>query len=72
VDVTSGSVRFLNNQAVVTASAGASFRFEVSSGPVAVASILVSTGEVSVALDSASVPSPIAPGTPYFLPVAKK
>ena len=72
VEILSGRVKFVNDQAAVYASAGSTFRFEVSSGPVAVPSILVSSGEVSVALSSTVAPSPVAPGTPYPLPVADK
>jgi hypothetical protein len=72
VDVLSGRASFRNGQAVVTASAGATFQFQVSTGNIAVSSILVSSGEVTVALSSGAAPSPVGPGAPYFLPVAKK
>ena len=72
VDVLSGKVAFSNDEAIVVAASGASFRFEVSSGPVAVPSLIVTAGDVSVALSSAAPLSPVPPGAPYLLPVAKK
>jgi hypothetical protein len=72
VDVVDGKVAFSNDKAVIVAAAGATFRFEVSSGPVAVASLIVNAGDVSVALSSAAPLSPIPVGSTYFLPVPKK
>ncbi|HEX4048812.1 MAG TPA: hypothetical protein VH309_13295 [Elusimicrobiota bacterium] len=72
VDVLSGRVQFVNRRAVVTASEGAQFRFSVSTAAVPVPSILVSSGEVSVALSSTSEPSPVALGEPFLFPVPKK
>jgi hypothetical protein len=71
VEVLDGKVEFVNGLAVVRADTGASFQFSVSSGPIRVSSILVASGEVSVALSSTSAPSRVAPGAPYPLPIAK-
>ena len=71
VDVLSGKVAFSNGKTIVIAGSGATFRFEVSSGPVAAASLLVSAGDVSVAPSSAAASTPVPPGAPYFLPAAK-
>ena len=70
VDVLDGSVEFVNRKAVVRAAAGSSFHFTVSTGSVknAVASISVSSGDVSIALSSGAERSPIPPGTVYPLP----
>jgi hypothetical protein len=72
VEVLDGKVEFVNRRAVVRADAGASFLFSVSSDPAHVPSIVVSSGEVSVALSSTSAPSPVAPGASYLFPVPKK
>jgi hypothetical protein len=71
VDVLDGSVEFLNRRAVVRAAAGSSFRFAVSTQAAHVASIAVSSGEVTVALSSGAAPSPVAPGAVYPLPSEK-
>ena len=70
VDVLDGRVEFINDRAFVRADAGSSFRFSVSTDPAHVASIVVSSGVVSVALSSAAAPSYVTPGAPYLLPVA--
>lgn len=73
VEVLDGSVEFTNRKAVVRAAAGSSFRFTVSTGSVknAIASIAVSSGDVSVALSSGAERSPVAPGSAYSLPNRK-
>jgi hypothetical protein len=71
VDVTDGSVEFTNGKSVVRASAGASFRFLVSTESVHAASLIVSSGSVSVALSSGAASAPVAPGSAFVLPVAK-
>lgn len=71
VDVLDGRVEFVNRRAVVRAAAGSSFRFSVSSDSAHVASIAVSSGEVSVALSSSSAPSFVTPGAAYPLPAEK-
>jgi hypothetical protein len=70
VEVLSGSVEFVNRRAVVRASEGASFRFEVSTASVRVPAVTVSSGAVTVSLSSGAAPSPLTPGVPYLLPVA--
>jgi hypothetical protein len=72
VEILSGKVAFSNDKAIVVASSGATFLFTVSSGPVAVPSLMVSAGDVSVALSSTAAVSPVPLAAPYFLPVAKK
>ena len=72
VDVLSGRVEFLNRRAVVRASEGASFHFEVSTASVRVPSVTVMAGSVSVALSSTAAPSPLKPGVPYYLPTSDK
>jgi hypothetical protein len=72
VDIVRGEVIFRNGGATVFAEAGASFTFSVSSGPIAVPSLLVSTGEVFVAVSSGAPRSPVEPDALYFLPVAKR
>jgi hypothetical protein len=60
-----GTAKFHQGKTVVAASEGSSFKFELSTR--AVSSILVSTGSVTVSVDSAA-PVALAPGAPYFLP----
>ncbi len=67
VAVQDGPVEFVNRLSVVHAGAGASFHFSVSSDSAHVPSILVSSGEVSVAISSTSAASPVPPGAPYRL-----
>ena len=71
VEVLSGRVEFVNRRAVVRAAEGSSFRFELSTAPVRVPAIIVTAGSVTVALSSTAAPTPLTPGVPYFLPVAK-
>jgi hypothetical protein len=71
VDVLSGRVEFVNRRAVVRASQGASFRFEVSTAPVPVSAVTLLSGAASVALSSTAAPSPLTPGVPYSLPAAE-
>jgi hypothetical protein len=71
VEVLDGRVEFVNRRAVVRAAAGSSFRFSVSTAALHVATIEVSSGDVSVALSSAAAPSPLAPGAVYPLPSEK-
>jgi hypothetical protein len=72
VDIVRGEVAFRNGGATVYAEAGASFTFAVSSGSVAVPSLLVSTGEVFVSVSSGAPRMAVEPDALYFLPVAKK
>jgi hypothetical protein len=72
VDVLSGQIEFGNDHAIVAGTAGASFRFQVSSGAIAVPSVTVASGNVYVALSSSSEPSLIEPGKTFFLPVAEQ
>jgi len=69
VAVLTGAAEFTNGKATVRASAGATFRFMVSTR--AAASIEVSAGAVTVIVSSAAVPTTVLPGAPYLLPVAK-
>ena len=72
VEVLSGRVEFVNRRAVVRAAEGSSFRFSVSSDDAHVASIIISSGEVSVALSSTSAPTTLAPGQVFLFPASKK
>ncbi len=72
VEVLDGRAEFVNRSTVMRASAGASFRFTVSSDDAHVPAIVVSSGEVLVALSSTSAPSPVPAGAEFFLPVPKK
>jgi len=70
VSVLDGQADFTNGATTLSASAGTSFKFSVSSR--AAASIEVSTGSVEVRLSSSSsAPTTVTPGTPYFLPAAR-
>jgi hypothetical protein len=71
VEVTDGSVDFWNGRTIVRASAGAAFRFEVSTTAAHAASLLVSSGPVSVVLSSGAAPTPVPTGAVFVLPVAK-
>jgi hypothetical protein len=71
VEVLDGRAEFVNRSAFVRAAAGSSFRFSVSSDSAHVASIVVSSGEVTVALSSTSASTALAPGAAYALPAAK-
>jgi hypothetical protein len=70
VDVTDGTVEFTNGKSVIKASAGSSFRFEVSTASAHAASLFVTAGSVTVALSSAAVAAPVPTGVPYLLPAA--
>lgn len=70
VAVTDGSAAFVNGKTFVRASAGAAFRFEVSTASTHASSLLVSSGTVTVALSSAAAPAAVPPGVPYVLPAA--
>jgi hypothetical protein len=67
VEILSGRVFFVNGRRIVSAEAGSSFRFEVSTTSAHTPSISVSTGLVTVALSSSAAGSPVVPGAPYFL-----
>lgn len=69
VSVLTGEAEFTHGQATLKASAGAAFRFMVSTG--AVASLEVSSGSVTVLISSAAAPAAVLPGAPYFLPAAE-
>jgi hypothetical protein len=71
VEVTGGSVEFVNGKAVVRADAGALFRFEISTSSPHAPLLRVSAGSVTVALSSGAAPASVAPGSAYLLPVAK-
>lgn len=71
VQVTDGSVAFVNGTAVVRASAGAAFHFELAAPPSEPYPVIkVSSGSVTVSLSSGSVQT-VAPGAAVFLPVAR-
>jgi hypothetical protein len=72
VEVLKGGAEFHNRRAVLRAAEDSSFRFSVSSDDVHVPAIVVSSGEVSVALSSTSAPILVAPGATYLFPVPKK
>ena len=65
VTMIDGTAEFLNGKTRVTATEGSSFKFSVST--LTIASILVSTGSVTVTL-STGAPIALRPGAPYFLP----
>lgn len=68
VQVLNGKVRFLNRATTLTASEGASFRFEVSTGSRRVPLVTVDSGTVTVSVSSG--PETALPaGVPYALPV---
>ena len=69
VDVIGGEAQFVNGKSVVTASAGTTFTYLVSSS--AVSSIVLSSGSMTVAIDSAPAAS-VPLGAATFLPVWKK
>jgi hypothetical protein len=71
VEVLSGRAEFRNRRAVVRASEGSAFQFEVSTTPVRIPSIVVTAGSVSVALSSTAAGVPLTKGVPYYLPVAE-
>jgi hypothetical protein len=71
IEILSGRAEFVNRHAVVRAAEGASFRFEVSTAPVPVPAIIVTSGLVTVALSSTATSSPLTPGVTYFLPVGE-
>ncbi|MDE2142620.1 MAG: hypothetical protein KGL74_10130 [Elusimicrobia bacterium] len=71
VEITGGSVAFTNGTAVVRASEGTSFRFELSTAVSRGARLLVSSGSVSVALSSGAAASLVPAGSSFLLPVAK-
>ncbi len=59
-----GTAQFHQGKTVVVASEGSSFKFELSTR--AVSSIAVSSGSVTVSVDSAT-PVALTPGAPYYL-----
>lgn len=68
VKVLSGKVRFLNRTTAVTATEGASFRFEVSTASGHAPLVTVDAGTVTVSVSSG--PETALPaGVPYALPV---
>jgi hypothetical protein len=71
VEVAEGSVEFANGRSIVRAAAGSAFRFEISTAPAHAASLLVSSGTVTVVLSSGAAPTPVPAGVSYVLPVAK-
>ena len=66
VEILNGEAEFTNDRAVLRASAGAMFRFDVSSSTPRISSVLVSSGVVTVEVSSAP-PSTLTPGIPYLL-----
>lgn len=71
VEVTGGTVQFTNGKAVVRASQGASFHFELSTAPARAGRLSVSSGSLSVALSSGAPASVVPAGSFILLPVAK-
>ena len=67
VSVLSGRVEFVNGDAVIAATEGAAFRFEVSTGSVRVPTIVVSSGSLTVSVSSGPLTT-VTPGAPYPLP----
>lgn len=68
VQVTGGTVQFVNRRTVLTASQGAAFRFEVSSASARTPLVTVTAGTLTVSVSSG--PAAVVPaGVPYALPV---
>jgi len=72
ITVTSGSIEFVNNKALIVAAAGAEFKILVSTQPRPVPQLYVSSGTVSVAQTPGSAFQPVPPGTRWLLPQAPK
>lgn len=68
VDVLGGPAEFVNGRTLLTAADGTTFVFAVSTG--AVASVTLSSGAMTVSIDSAAATA-LSPGAPFLLPVAK-
>ncbi len=68
VQVLSGKVRFVNRASVLTASEGASFRFEVSTSSSRVPVVTVDSGTLTVSVSSGPE-TRVPAGAPYALPV---
>jgi hypothetical protein len=72
ISVTSGQVEFVNNAALIRASAGAVFHLEVSTAAKPVPELYVSSGAVVVAQAPGQPFETVAPGTRWLLPQAPK
>lgn len=72
VSVASGQIEFVDNQALIRASAGAVFHIEVSTAAKPVPELYVSSGSVVVAQFPGQPFEPVAPGTRWLLPQSPK
>jgi hypothetical protein len=72
VSVTDGQIEFVNNTALIRASAGAVFHIEVSTAARPVPELCVSSGPVVVAQAPGQPFEPVAPGARWALPRSPK